>query len=187
MCASIAEGAGSGPSARRMVPYPMRRTSRSPPMVNVCMLSRGISLTGVTLEDDIDVSCKPCEEHHMKIGALSRETGVSPRLLRYYEEQGLLSSYRTGEGGHRLYGADAAVVVRRIRTLLAAGLPTRVIRDVLPCASGSGEVLDACTLEQLRGRLTGLDEQMAELRATREALAAILAATERAGDLAAIA
>ncbi|NUP69041.1 MAG: MerR family transcriptional regulator [Nonomuraea sp.] len=118
----------------------------------------------------------------MKIGALSGETGVSPRLLRYYEEQGLLTSHRA-EGGHRHYAEDAPVVVRRIRTLLAAGLPTRVIRDVLPCASGSGDVLDACTLGQLRGRLTGLDEQLAELQATREALAAILTATERAGRL----
>ncbi|NUT43622.1 MAG: MerR family transcriptional regulator [Thermoactinospora sp.] len=118
----------------------------------------------------------------MKIGALSGETGVSPRLLRYYEEQGLLTSHRA-EGGHRHYAEDAPVVVRRIRTLLAAGLPTRVIRDVLPCASGSGDVLDACTLGQLRGRLTGLDEQLTELQATREALAAILTATERAGRL----
>jgi DNA-binding transcriptional MerR regulator len=123
------------------------------------------------------------EEHHVKIGALAEETGVSPRLLRYYEEQGLLTSHRA-DGGHRHYADDAPTVVRRIRTLLAAGLPTRVIREVLPCASGSGEVLDACTLDRLRGRLTGLEEQLAELQATREALAAILTATERAGRLA---
>jgi DNA-binding transcriptional MerR regulator len=119
----------------------------------------------------------------MKIGELSRETGVSPRLLRYYEEQGLLTSYRA-EGGHRRYVQDTPVVVRRIRTLLAAGLPTKVIRDVLPCASGSGEVLDACTLGHLRDRLTGLDEQLSELQTTRDALASILTATEHSGDVA---
>ncbi|TBL33964.1 MerR family DNA-binding transcriptional regulator [Verrucosispora sp. NA02020] len=37
----------------------------------------------------------------MKIGELSRLTGVSPRLLRYYEEQGLLTSYRIGAGHRR--------------------------------------------------------------------------------------
>ncbi|TMR96047.1 MerR family transcriptional regulator [Nonomuraea basaltis] len=119
----------------------------------------------------------------MKIGALSRETGVSQRLLRYYEEQGLLTSYRA-EGGHRRYAEDAPVVVRRIRTLLAAGLPTKVIKDVLPCTSDSGEGLDVCTLGHLRDRLTGLDEQLAEIQATRDALATILAATEHSGDLA---
>ncbi|GAA5770971.1 hypothetical protein Aros01_07505 [Streptosporangium roseum] len=34
----------------------------------------------------------------MKIGDLARETGVSVRLLRYYEEQGLLVSERAGGG-----------------------------------------------------------------------------------------
>ncbi|GAA2837709.1 MerR family transcriptional regulator [Nonomuraea rubra] len=118
----------------------------------------------------------------MRIGALSRETGVSPRLLRYYEEQGLLSSHR-GEGGHRRYDAGAPVVVRRIRTLLAAGLPTKVIRDVLPCVSGSGEVLDACTLGHLRDRLTGLEAQLAEIQATRDSLAALVAATENSAPV----
>ncbi|MGR6921668.1 MerR family transcriptional regulator [[Actinomadura] parvosata] len=113
----------------------------------------------------------------MRIGALSRETGVSPRLLRYYEEQGLLTSFRE-EGGHRRYGQDAPVVVRRIRTLLAAGLPTKVIRDVLPCASGSGEVLDACTLGHLRERLAALEQQLTEIRTARDSLAALVAATE---------
>jgi DNA-binding transcriptional MerR regulator len=114
----------------------------------------------------------------MKIGALSRETGVSPRLLRYYEEQGLLTSYR-GEGGHRRYDEDTPIIVRCIRTLLAAGLPTKVIRDVLPCASGSGEVLDACTLGHLRERLVRLNVQLAELAAARDSLAALVTATER--------
>ncbi|MFC5832476.1 MerR family transcriptional regulator [Nonomuraea insulae] len=121
----------------------------------------------------------------MRIGELSRETGVGPRLLRYYEEQELLTSYRA-DGGHRHYDREAPVVVRRIRTLLAAGLPTRVIRDVLPCVSGSGDILDACTLGHLRQRLTGLEEQLAGLQATREILAGIVTATERSGAPAAV-
>lgn len=44
----------------------------------------------------------------MRIGELSKRTGVSPRSLRYYEEQGLLTSSRsdapaalaTVENGH---------------------------------------------------------------------------------------
>ena len=38
----------------------------------------------------------------MRIGDLSAATGASARSLRYYEEQGLLSSER-GAGGQRHY------------------------------------------------------------------------------------
>ncbi|NYI05526.1 MerR family transcriptional regulator [Allostreptomyces psammosilenae] len=114
----------------------------------------------------------------MKIGELSRATGVSVRLLRYYEEQELLSSHRT-PGGHRTYAADAPQVVHRIRVLLDAGLPTRVIREVLPCVHGDGVRVDACMADHLRDQLRGIDQRIAELRDTRSSLAAILATTER--------
>ncbi|NUW31375.1 MerR family DNA-binding protein [Nonomuraea sp. SMC257] len=82
--------------------------------------------------------------------------------------------------GERHYGPDAPVVVRRIRTLLDAGLPTRVIKEVLPCVEGDDR-LAACTLTHLRGRLAGLEERLAGLRATRDALAGLLEAVEGAG------
>lgn len=71
----------------------------------------------------------------MKIGDLARETGASTRMLRYYEEQGLLRSERSG-GGHRRYAEDTPAAVRNIRGLLAAGLPTHLIREILPCVEG---------------------------------------------------
>lgn len=116
----------------------------------------------------------------MKIGELVERTGVNHRLLRYYEEQGLLSSFRTGGGGHRHYDDDAPETVRRIRALLAAGLSTAVIRDVLPCATGDGLDFDfaACTLQTLRVHLTGIDERLAELQRTRGALAGLIVRTE---------
>ncbi|SEO54550.1 MerR family DNA-binding transcriptional regulator [Amycolatopsis saalfeldensis] len=59
----------------------------------------------------------------MLIGELSRRTGVSPRLLRYYGEQGLLPSERTSNG-YRVYGELAAMderidAMRRRRGSLA--------------------------------------------------------------------
>ena len=68
----------------------------------------------------------------MRVGELSARSGASPRSLRYYEEQGLLASGRTG-GGHREYGEDALERVDRIRCLLGAGIGTATIRELLPC------------------------------------------------------
>lgn len=117
----------------------------------------------------------------MKIGDLARETGVSPRLLRYYEEQGLLTSHRVGHG-HRRYVGDAPVVVGHIRALLAAGLPTSVIRQVLPCVEGPGPELEHCAAPTLRGQLRGIDNKISTLQNARSALSDLLAATERSAD-----
>lgn len=115
----------------------------------------------------------------MKIGELSRETGVAVRLLRYYEAQDLLTSSRS-EGGHRHYGPEAPAAVARIRTLLAAGLPTRVIRELMPCFAGDGTELQACVLDHLRTQLTDLDTRIADLTRARTALGDILDTSTRA-------
>ncbi|MGW3911397.1 MerR family transcriptional regulator [Streptomyces sp. NPDC005070] len=68
----------------------------------------------------------------MRIGELSRVSGVSRRLLRYYEEQGLIVPDRSANG-YRDYDERNADRVKQIRGLLAAGLPTRLIKQILPC------------------------------------------------------
>lgn len=111
----------------------------------------------------------------MLIGELSERTGVSRRLLRYYEEQGLLESTRSGNG-YRVYDGDAPRTVRRIRALLDMGLTTRTISSVLPCASGddfSSLELEMCPnlLSTIRGELAELDARIDELQRHRGALA----------------
>lgn len=114
----------------------------------------------------------------LKIGELSRTTGVSVRLLRYYEEQELLASTRTA-GGHRSYDADAPQRVRRIRAFLGAGLPTRIIRLILDCACGSASEVEPCLSGLLHEQLRGVQERVADLEAAREALVELLAEMER--------
>jgi DNA-binding transcriptional MerR regulator len=58
----------------------------------------------------------------MRIGELSRRTGVSPELLRAWEQRyGLLRPTRS-PGGFRLYSAEDEERVRRTTALLADGL-----------------------------------------------------------------
>ncbi|MFI7077323.1 MerR family transcriptional regulator [Micromonospora sp. NPDC049903] len=112
----------------------------------------------------------------MKIGELSRLTGVSPRLLRYYEEQELLTSDRTGRG-HRRYTGDAPMVVGHIRALLAAGLTTSVIREVLSCVRGPGLELEHCAAPTLSDQLRSLDARISTLQNARTALVRLLTTT----------
>lgn len=72
----------------------------------------------------------------MRIGELATQTGTSRRLLRYYEEQGLIEPTRCANG-YRSYDESFVDRVLQIRGLLEAGLPTRIIKLMLPCLAAS--------------------------------------------------
>jgi DNA-binding transcriptional MerR regulator len=63
----------------------------------------------------------------VQIGRLSRESGVSVRMLRYYEDQSLLHPKRT-LSGYRFYGKADIDTVTRIVLLNKAGLTLESIR-----------------------------------------------------------
>ncbi len=113
----------------------------------------------------------------MRIGELKRRTGVSERLLRYYEEQGLLHPERRASG-YREYSEADVTTVGHIRNLLAAGLSTTTIADVLPCMANDGGQLIADCPELLvdlfreRERLTS---SIAELSTALQTLESVIA------------
>ncbi len=117
----------------------------------------------------------------MRIGALARSTGVSERLLRYYEEQGLLRPVRRANG-YREYDEPDIARVERIRALLAAGLPTTVIAQVLDCVHTDGGQLVPSPCPGMVGHLrrehTRIDEAIDQLQASRRALGALLSAAQ---------
>src|SRR5687768_8321975 len=117
----------------------------------------------------------------MMIGELSRRTGIPAHLLRYYEAQGLLDP-RRGSGGYREYAEDALLTVAQIRNLLDAGLSTREIARILPCASGPAPDLDACPelVGTLRARLRRLDDSIDALMRSRRALLDYISVAEGA-------
>ena len=66
----------------------------------------------------------------LQVGELARLTGVSTRMLRYYEEQGLLRPARQ-PNGYRVYPQEATSVVEQIRSMRAFNCPTAAIRRSL--------------------------------------------------------
>lgn len=117
----------------------------------------------------------------MLIGQLARRTGTSERRLRYYERVGLLTPRRQ-VNGYRDYDDGAEQTVAQVRALLAAGLPTQVIRQVLPCALADGS-LRPCpgVVDTLRTQLARLDQRADELAQARQTLQRAIALAERAG------
>ncbi|MGH3505913.1 MAG: MerR family transcriptional regulator [Nocardioidaceae bacterium] len=119
----------------------------------------------------------------MRIGALAEQTGVSTRLLRYYEEQQLITPARS-DNGYRDYPESLIDRVVQIRGLLDAGVPTRIIKRILPCLDGPGtiEVADAAPelIADLERERTRMDARIDCLTRNRDAISSYLEAV-RAG------
>jgi MerR family transcriptional regulator, light-induced transcriptional regulator len=105
---------------------------------------------------------------YLRIGELAKRTGVSPELLRAWEQRyGLLQPTRT-PGGFRLYSAGDEARVQRMRSLVSGGLAAaQAARLVL--SGGEPEPRtdsgSAAPLEEAAGNLSAaldrLDEQAA--------------------------
>ncbi|MET9557136.1 MerR family transcriptional regulator [Streptomyces sp. NPDC006645] len=131
----------------------------------------------------------------MRIGDAAAAAGLTPRALRYYEEEGLLRARRLASG-HREYGPEDVHRLRAVRRLLEAGLTIGDLKafvDVLDMlypmdgeAAGPGpgphERLDHCPVAEVTlRRLAALDERIEGLVEARNRLAAGLA--DRFGDV----
>ncbi|MFC7309334.1 redox-sensitive transcriptional activator SoxR [Streptomyces monticola] len=66
----------------------------------------------------------------MTVGQVAEWCGVSPSALRFYEQQGLIESHRTG-GNQRRYSREALRRVALVTAATRVGIPLPVVRDVL--------------------------------------------------------
>jgi DNA-binding transcriptional MerR regulator len=115
----------------------------------------------------------------MRIGEMTVRTGVAARLLRYYEEQELITPGRDGNG-YRRYCPEGVRRIGLIRELLAAGLPTRLIREALPLLTGPEPAVGPGFVAGLHREAQALQARIDELTARRTAIlefAAVISAT----------
>ena len=115
----------------------------------------------------------------MRIGELSKRTGVSPRSLRYYEEQGLLASSRS-DAGQRHYSDAEVERVSLIRQLFDAGMSSRVIASVLPCVETPADlgVIESAFVTMAREH-DRMNADIAHLIETRDALEVLMRINRR--------
>jgi DNA-binding transcriptional MerR regulator len=114
----------------------------------------------------------------MRIGELAARAGVSVRSVRYYEEQGLLSSTRS-DSGQRHYTEDEVERVTFIQRLYAAGLSSRTIAELLPCVDSPSEENSDAALERMAQERARLSAHIDDLVRTRDTLD-VLMTTARA-------
>ena len=116
----------------------------------------------------------------MKVGDLARQTGISIRMLRYYETEGLLAPARR-DSGYRDYSAADADIVERIKLLNAAGLTLPVIRELMPCLRNDRSAFEPCDELQgvLRREIDTMNAKIERLVGSRDMLMAFFETLER--------
>ncbi len=104
----------------------------------------------------------------LTIGQLAAYAGVTVRAVRHYHQIGLLPEPERDASGYRSYGAQAAVLLIKIRTLAEAGVPLGRIAWMLdadePAFAEAIEGIDAHLRAEI-DRLEGSRKQVAQLSA----------------------
>ena len=106
-------------------------------------------------------------------------------MLRYYEEQGLIAPNRL-DNGYRDYDEYVVDRVLKIRGLVDAGIPTRIVADILPCLHQSRTIVVHDAEPGLRATLAAERDRMSEkidfLTQNRDAITAYIDAIDAAHD-----
>lgn len=100
----------------------------------------------------------------LTITEVSRTHGVSARMLRYYEQQGLITSQRMPDYAYRVYDEENIARLRLILVLRRLRVPLKSISAIL--TSGDAEQ----AVRVLRERIAEIDEEQRSLTAIREML-----------------
>ncbi len=72
------------------------------------------------------------------ISQVSRDYGISTRMLRYFEQAGLILSLRKDNYAYRVYDQNAVNRLRQIIVLRKLRVPVKQIISIRSCAKGVG-------------------------------------------------
>ncbi|PSL56458.1 DNA-binding transcriptional MerR regulator [Saccharothrix carnea] len=120
----------------------------------------------------------------MLIGELAEKTGATVRMLRYYDQQGLLTPQRT-DSRYRVYDESDVERVRSVRCLISSGLNVRLARLVLAHAFDQDIELPedeaGCVplLNMLNDELESIDSRIEQLTRSKEHLGKLVADVTR--------
>jgi MerR family transcriptional regulator, mercuric resistance operon regulatory protein len=114
----------------------------------------------------------------LTIGKLGERSGVNVETIRYYQRRGLLDEPKKPLGGYRRYPSEMARRVRFIKRAQALGFTLEEVAGLLRLDAAS-----ACTeTRELAARKLALtDRKLADLKAMRAALAALVAQCDTGG------
>jgi DNA-binding transcriptional MerR regulator len=136
---------------------------------------RGLTQRGARVVDDEE------QKNMLKIGDVSKRSGIGIEALRFYEKSGLLEKPSRTMSGYRVYDADVIERLAFIKQSQALGFSLDEIKQIIDDAR-KGKSPCAEVREIVRHRLEELDERMREMRRYRKELSDTLKEWDEKGQ-----
>lgn len=116
----------------------------------------------------------------LKIGEVSKRSGISIEALRFYEKSGLLDRASRTESGYRVYSEEVLDRLAFIKRAQALGFSLDEIKRIIDDARKGESPCDEVR-EIVRQRMTEIDEKLRELHRFRKELQQTLAVWDKVG------
>lgn len=106
----------------------------------------------------------------MNIGEASKASGVTAKMIRYYESIDLIKAGKRTDSGYRIYGENDVHTLRFIKRARTLGFSLEQIKDLLSLwqdphrASADVKAIARSHLEELETRIRELTEMRDTLR-----------------------
>ena len=113
----------------------------------------------------------------MTISRVSAEFGISTRMLRYYEQTGLIKSYRRDDYAYRMYDEESISRLRQILILRRLRIPVKQIRTILQKPEA------VIAIDVFRQNITELDVEITALSTVRDILSRFIDALQKTADV----
>lgn len=113
----------------------------------------------------------------MTVSQVSRSPGISTRMLRYYEQAGLVESLRQEGYAYRIYDEKAVLRLKQILMLRRLRIPVRQIKAILQKEDA------VAAIEIFRENIRNLNEEMTALSVVKEILNHFVEELSRTAEL----
>jgi DNA-binding transcriptional MerR regulator len=108
----------------------------------------------------------------LRTGEVAERAGVNVHTLRYYERRGLLAEPVRSNGGHRLYPPDTVALLNVIKAAQRLGFTLDEVADLLDAGRRQHPTPDL--RDRAIGKITEIDQKIADLTAIRGALTQVV-------------
>ena len=111
------------------------------------------------------------------VSTVSKNLGISSRMLRYYEQAGLIESKRTQDYAYRVYDENAMLKLRQIIILRKLRVPVKQIREIF----GNRDAMSV--IEIFERNISELDEQITALSTVKSILYCLVRELHEKADM----